>query len=68
MSRQHVCLRVLRVAVKLKCYSSELVDLHPTVAALAGIPFTQPMPLGSGPEVPRFNQAFGTDLSPLFEQ
>ena len=47
---------------------SELVDMHPTVASLAGVPFTQPMPLGTGPALPRFDQAFGTDLSPLFDQ
>jgi hypothetical protein len=67
---------------------SELVDMHPTVAALAGLPHTQPMPLGPGPDadssssvqeasgarstaavgVPRLEQAFGTDLSPLFDQ
>ena len=28
---------------------TELVDMHPTVAALAGIPFTQPMDIG-GPD------------------
>lgn len=49
-------------------FRSELVDMHPTVAALAGVPFTQPMPLGTGPAFPRFDQAFGTDLSPLFDQ
>ena len=52
--------------------------MHPTVAALAGIPFTQPMDIG-GPDGlgagemdaaagPRFEQAFGMDLSPLFDQ
>ena len=50
--------------------------MHPTVAALAGIPHTPPMLLG-GPDLtagaaaagaPRLEQAFGTDLSPLFDQ
>ena len=42
--------------------------MHPTVAAHAGVPYTQPRPLGTGPAFPRFDQAFGTVLSPLFEQ
>ena len=57
---------------------TELVDMHPTVAALAGIPFTQPMDIGGPDDLgagemdaaagPRFEQAFGMDLSPLFDQ
>ena len=56
---------------------TELVDMHPTIAALAGIPFTAPMNLGHAPDGPadaasaawiRTEQAFGIDLSALFEQ
>lgn len=42
---------------------AELVDLHPTIAALAGLQHTIPTPLPSPVDV----QGTGADLSPLFD-
>ena len=45
---------------------TDLVDMHPTIASLAGIGFTPPMSLGKG--LSTVTQAFGSDVSSLLDE